>query len=382
MNKKGNASILGVLVAGAIGLVVVGGVTKSIVHQTEQAKQITNQLGLNDVKNRVTSYLQYQKAWEATKDKADALEAGCYPGAEDGGGSKCPIKFYYNPANPEDYANGLQQWIYAHGTESKGVGLVDKNGTIILDEEAKGCIEAGTPLGSCDGAPSKYIEVEVTPPETAPGNYDVLPTFTVKLKDSFYTKTTKTFVVSGSSDPFALIEQMKSQIEDLQTQIDEGGSSSSGAMQATDYLFGNIHKESECVSSSTTQTVSGNTLVTTINAALDTTSVPGAKLCRFSKTITVNGATSPLFSGYWATGCPDVWARYRSWSRTTPGTTTGTAVSGTVTCTTGSHSTLSDTSIETNSINYNTCTCLPSQIFCNCFATLTCTANVVEALCY
>lgn len=194
LNLKDGTSMLGVLIASAIGLVVIGGVTKSLLHNVDQSQKVMQNVALTSIKQNIISILRSQKAWKATVDFADPETSGCFPGGENAGTS-CPMNLFYNPNNPDlevDYINNRKKWVCDVSGEDYGIGLIDFSGSIIFPEDSwSACcnnLSSTSGIANCDLGNLKYVVVTVYPPAGFASGYALPPDFEVSLMDKFYSK--------------------------------------------------------------------------------------------------------------------------------------------------------------------------------------------------
>lgn len=205
--KKGATSLIGVLAASAIGIVVIGGLTKSMLHNAEQEAQTSNERRLDLIKENVISVLRSTNAWRATINFENPAHDSCYPGSEKDG-VICPINLYYNKSNPDNqdaYNTRAKKWVCNVVNKNHGIGLVNTMGDLIFSDdntEWKNCC-ANTltdGLSDCSFSPNfKYLVVEVSPPSPLAESEASIPSFGIKIIDPFFSKKTTSFTLMDSN---------------------------------------------------------------------------------------------------------------------------------------------------------------------------------------
>lgn len=226
-NARGT-SLLGILVALPIGLIVVGGIGRSLVGFAERTKNLDNKRAVMEVKRSATSMLKSKAAWKASVEIAltdKNNQNQCYPGGsytdDNGDIQLCDINLWYNPSNPkeqleynltETQGGNLKRWVCSYrkaGELIHGVAMFRQNGEVIYleEEDCESCNE-NNPEVCVDTRLSlngKYIAVHIKPVDIMQ-SYHNIANFQMNLADIAGSGKISTFFFVGEQDQKVLPE--------------------------------------------------------------------------------------------------------------------------------------------------------------------------------
>jgi hypothetical protein len=170
-NERG-VSLIGAMIAAAVGLVVTMGISKTLVNFSEQTQKTNRKQIMTQLSGNLNSLLRAKsKVWQPSLDKAGSC---AYPGEK----GKCPLELYRD-ADPEDNTSPIVQFTCKGDTFKEGVGFFASTGT--LKAVNKNICKKCKKDKNCGLDPVKFIRFKVAYKNTPTTN--LMPDFNGVIED-------------------------------------------------------------------------------------------------------------------------------------------------------------------------------------------------------
>jgi hypothetical protein len=198
LNNNKGFNLIGIMIAAAIGLVVVIGITRSLMHFSSQSQKTSSKQIISSVKNNVYSLLKNRKAWRwATAVRQNS----CLPGK-----NNCPIILWHNPTNPStatayNDSTTVRVWACNIGKRGGAIAYFTHSGAPLeLGSSASVCSrcskakdESHCHLKRLKKDPSKFVRVKIAPLKGYNPSSKTTPPFNFSVEDYSLTKAKTSF---------------------------------------------------------------------------------------------------------------------------------------------------------------------------------------------
>lgn len=204
LKNKNGMSLLGTLIAAAVGLIVTMGLSKALVNFSEQTTNLARRGDMNIIKQNLVAKLKDTTIWKASKNKLS-----CVPG------KNCDISLFDVDRNGAATAN---RWVCKRkgGNINQGVIIMAQNGLT----QPLNCSSCASDI-ACGFDPKKFIRAEI---ESVPNDLSDLarPSYSGYILDTVRSKKMIELDVLSSSEELTDEEQVKCPNGSFLVRVEEG----------------------------------------------------------------------------------------------------------------------------------------------------------------